>query len=214
VAIRSKIIKISPVNPAREAIMKAATIIKSGGTIVFPTRCLYGLGTDAFNAAAVDRLFSIKRRSTQKPILILIDHIRQLERLVTHIPEIAVNIMQKFWPGNITLVFEAGDDVCPNLTGRGRQIGIRLPGHPVASALVKAVASPITGTSANLSGSPGCHQVSDLQPEVGAQVELIIDAGPLEGGRGSTVIDVTKGDKPIILREGIISKGDILTLDH
>ena len=209
---RPNIIKVAPVNPAHEAIKKAASVIKAGGTIAYPTRCLYGLGADAFNTDAVAGIFSIKQRSAQKPILILIDHPKQLERLVTHVTKIAANIMRQFWPGNVTLVFEAGEDLSPDLTGGSGKIGIRLPGHPVAAALVEAVAGPITGTSANLSGSPGCHQISDLEPQVDRQLDLILDAGPLERGRGSTVVDVTAGDRPIVLREGVISARDIMVL--
>ncbi len=206
-------IKVAPVNPAHEAIEKAASVIKAGGTIAYPTRCLYGLGADAFNTDAVAGIFSIKQRSAQKPILILIDHPKQLKRLVTHVPKIAANIMRQFWPGQVTLVFEAGKDVSSNLTGGSGKIGIRLPGHPVASALVEAVAGPITGTSANLSGRPGCHQIRDLEPRVAHQLDLILDAGPLlGGGRGSTVVDVTEGDRPIVLREGVISARDIMML--
>jgi L-threonylcarbamoyladenylate synthase len=210
VTTRPNIIKIAPFNPSQEAIGKAASVIKAGGTIAYPTRCLYGLGADAFNGAAVKGLFSIKRRSAQKAILILIDHPKQLQRLVTHVPNIAAEIMRKFWPGQVTLVFEAGPNVPPDLTGGSGKIGIRLPGHPVASALVEAVAGPITGTSANISGSPGCHQIRDLEPQVARQLELILDAGPLAGGRGSTVVDVTGRDKPIVLREGLISARDIM----
>lgn len=206
------IIKVEPVNPAYEAIKKAAAVIKAGGIIAYPTRCLYGLGSDAFNAVAVAEIFSIKQRSLQKPILLLIDHPQQLERLVSRIPKIAADIMRQFWPGQVTLVFEAGADVSAGLTGGSGKIGIRLPGHPVAAALVEAVAGPITGTSANLSGSPGCHQISDLEPDVAHRLDLILDAGPLAGGRGSTVVDVTEEDRPIVLREGVISARDIMKL--
>jgi L-threonylcarbamoyladenylate synthase len=204
-----KTIKVTPDNPAIEAIDKAAAVIKAGGTVVFPTRSLYGLGVDAFNPTAVMGIFSIKQRSAQKPILILINDVNRLASLVTHTPEIATKIMQQFWPGKVTLVFEAADSVSPGLTGGSGKIGIRLPGHPVASALVKAVAGPITGTSANLSGSPGCYQISDLKPEVADRVDLILDAGSLEGGQGSTVVDVTEGESPVILREGTISAAQI-----
>jgi L-threonylcarbamoyladenylate synthase len=207
---RPNIIKVAPVNPAPEAIKKAAAVIKAGGTIAYPTRGLYGLGTDACNAGAVAGVFSIKRRSTQKPILILIDHPKRLEQLVTHVPKIAADIMRQFWPGRVTLVFEAGADVSSDLTGGGKKIGIRLPGHPVAAALVEAVAGPITGTSANLSGSPGCHRIGDLEPQVAHRLDLILDAGPLAGGRGSTVVDVTGTDGPVVLREGVVSARDIM----
>ena len=206
------IIKVAPNNPAKEAIKEAASIIQAGGTIAYPTRCLYGLGSDVFNAAAVKRLYSIKQRSAQKPILILIDHINQLDRLVTHIPDIASNIIRQFWPGKVTIVFEAGAAVTPDLTGGSGKIGIRLPGHPVALALVRAVAGPITGTSANLAGRPGCHRIGDMEPAVARQLNLILDAGPLEGGRGSTVVDVTAGNRPVVLREGVIPARDIMAL--
>jgi L-threonylcarbamoyladenylate synthase len=130
--------------------------------------------------------------------------------LVTHVPEIATNIMRQYWPGNVTLIFKVGDGIPPGLTAGSGKIGIRLPGHPVASALVKAVAGPITGTSANLSGQAGCYQISDLAPEVARRLDLILDAGRLEGGRGSTVVDVTGGDRPIILREGVIAARAIM----
>ena len=209
---RPNIIKVAPVNPAPEAIKKAAAVIKAGGTIAYPTRGLYGLGTDACNAGAVAAVFSIKQRSTQKPILILIDHPKRLEQLVTHVPKIAADIMRQFWPGRVTLVFEAGADVSSDLTGGSKKIGIRLPGHPVAAALVEAVAGPITGTSANLSGGPGCHRIGDLEPQVAHRLDLILDAGLLAGGRGSTVVDVTEGNRPIVLREGVISARDIMML--
>jgi len=207
---RLGIIKVAPAHPSTEAIKKAASTIKAGGTVVYPTRCLYGLGADAFNAAAVDKIYSIKQRPAQKPILILIDHSRQLKRLVTQVPTIAEKLMRQFWPGKVTIVFEAGSGVSPVLTGGSGKIGVRLPGHPVASALVEAVASPITGTSANLSGSPGCHQISDLAPQVARRLELVLDAGPLAGGAGSTVVDVTQGDRPLVLREGVICVRDIM----
>lgn len=207
---RPRIIKVEPVNPAPAAIKKAAGVIKGGGIIVYPTRCLYGVGADAFNARAVEGIYTIKQRAAHKPILILIDHPRRLERLVTHVPGMAVNIMRQFWPGRVTLVFEAGAGVSPELTGGSGKIGIRLPGHPVAAALVEAVAGPITGTSANLSDRPGCHRIPDLEPQIAHQLDLILDAGPLAGGRGSTVVDVTGKDRPIILREGVISARDIM----
>jgi len=211
-ANRPGIITVAPARPAAEAIQTAASVIKAGGIIAYPTRCLYGLGADAFNRDAVAKIFSIKQRSAQKPVLILIDQIKELERLVNHIPEIAAEIIRRFWPGSVTLVFEAGGDVIPELTGGTGKIGIRLPGHPVASALVKAVAGPITGTSANLSGGPGCRMAGDLAPEVVRRLDLILDAGPLEGGPGSTVVDVTGGRRPIILREGVIAARDIMLL--
>jgi len=208
---RLKVYKIHHEDPEPEIIQRAGTIIKRGGIIVFPTRCLYGLGADAFNADAVDRVFEIKRRPSQKPILILVEHRMQLERLVSHVTPAATRIMDHFWPGGVTLVFEAGLTVLRHLTAGTGKVGIRIPGHPVAAALVSSVGRPLTGTSANISGEPGCQCIDDLKPQLASQLDVGLDAGPLKGGAGSTVVDVT-GDMPRILREGQISEKEILNL--
>ena len=206
-----KIIKLDPQNPAAADIMRAAEVVRAGGVIAFPTRCLYGLGADAFNAEAVDRIFRIKERSPRNPILILIDRTSRLERLVSELPPVAVRIMDHFWPGRITLVFKASEAVPRCLTAGTGKIGIRLPGHPVAAALVNALQTPLTGTSANLSGKPGCRRIEDLETQIADKLDLILDAGPLSGGIGSTVVDVTI-EPPRILREGEISAAEIMTI--
>ena len=205
------LIKVHPEQPSPADISTAADIIKKGGVIAFPTRCLYGLGADAFNPAAVDRLFEIKQRPVQKPILVLIGNAVQLEGLVKTIPRTAARLMEHFWPGRVTLVFQARKAVPVNLTAGTGKIGIRMPGSAVASALVGSVQRPITGTSANPSGSPGCYRIADLEPEIAGQLDLILDAGTLRGGKGSTVVDVT-GDIPRILREGEVPTEEILAL--
>ena len=206
-----KIHKINPENPAANIIQEAAGVIRKGGVIAFPTRCLYGLGADAFNPEAVERIFRIKRRPAEKPILILIDDLKQIERLVTNVSGMATAVMDRFWPGRVTLVFNARKDVPDYLTAGTGKIGIRMTGHPVAAALAGAIQGPITGTSANVSGRPGCHRTKDLQPDVTEQLDLILDAGSLEGGSGSTVVDVT-GDVPRVLRQGEVSMQDIIAV--
>jgi L-threonylcarbamoyladenylate synthase len=208
---RLKIYKLNHDHPEPEIIQRAVNVIKQGGIIAFPTRCLYGLGADAFNAAAVDRIFKIKQRSFQKPILILIAQRIRLRRLVSNVPTTAARIMDHFWPGRMTLVFEAADSVPRHLTAGTAKIGIRLPGHPVAAALVNSLGRPLTGTSANLSGRPGCRRIDDLDPQIIQHLDIVLDAGPLKGGTGSTVVDVTH-DMPRILREGEVSTKEILTL--
>ena len=119
--------------------------------------------------------------------------------------------MEHFWPGRVTLVFEAADSVPQALTAGTGKIGIRLPGHPVAVALVESLGGPLTGTSANLSGSPGCRRVDDLDPQLIQQLDMVLDAGPLKGGTGSTVVDVTR-EIPRVLRAGEISEKEIMAL--
>jgi L-threonylcarbamoyladenylate synthase len=205
-------ITVNPENPSPDSIIEATAIIKKGGVIAFPTTCLYGLGADAFNPEAVARLYDIKQRSAQKPILILINHRTDLKRLVKHIPQAASRIMDHFWPGRVTLVFEALPAVPECLTAGTGKIGIRQPGHPIAAALVKTFLGPVTATSANLSGSPGCRQIADLDFGLARKLDLILDAGPLKGGSGSTVVDVTQ-DIPRILRVGQIGEQEILGLE-
>jgi len=199
----AKCLKVDSEKPAREPMIQASRAILSGGLVVFPTRCLYGLAADAFNADAVQEVFRAKGRRPEKPVLILIRHQEDLEALVTRVPEAALKLMAKVWPGGLTLVFPAAPAVSTALTAGTGRIGIRLPAHPVALALVKAVGGPITGTSANVSGEPGCSDIAWLADQVAASAAVIMDSGPLAGGVGSTVVDVTR-EQPVILRSGVV----------
>jgi L-threonylcarbamoyladenylate synthase len=203
-----KIIQVDPSNPSDDQILEAYRIIQNGGVIMFPTQHLYGLGAAALNTEAVDKVFEIKQRPHNKPLLVLIHEQKDLTKLVEKIPSTAVTIMERFWPGALTIVFEAKKILPKNLTAGTGRIGVRMPQHPVALALAKALKSPITATSANITGNSGCSQVSDVDPLIADKLDLILDAGPLKGGIGSTVIDVTH-DFPKILREGAIPAKDI-----
>lgn len=205
---RCEIVSVDPESPDSDAITKAADVIKAGGLVVFPTRSFYGLGAQALNDEAVGRVFQVKERDPEKPLLILIAARMDLDPLVQSIPEAATRLIEAFWPGSLTLVFEAADVLPPNLTGYTGKIGIRLAGHPVARSLTKAVGTPITGTSANLSGRAPCSAVADLEPRFRDQVALILDAGTLGSGEASTVVDVTS-DAAEILREGAIHTSQI-----
>jgi L-threonylcarbamoyladenylate synthase len=200
--------KINSQKPEREIIAEAAAVIRGGGVVVFPTHCLYGLGADALDPDAVEKIIKIKQRPIDNPILVLIHSRRQMDSLVAHIPPAAAAIMKAFWPGKVTLVLKARDTLSDKLTARTGKIGVRLTGHPVAAALVKEVGRAVTGTSANLSGRPGCRQIQYLDAPIAKQVDLMLDAGMLEGGAGSTIVDVT-ADPPQILREGLVTADDI-----
>lgn len=203
-----KMLRIDPLHPAHDLINEAALVIKNGGVIAFPTRHLYGLGADAFNADAVNSVFEIKRRPHDKPLLVLIDKHYDLTRLVQQVPYAATRIMERFWPGAVTIVFRAKHILPKNLTAGTERIGVRMPEHPVALALTTAVQGPITATSANITGNSGCSLASEMDPLITDKLDLIIDVGALKGGMGSTVVDVT-GDFPKILRQGAVSEKDI-----
>ena len=200
--------KINPKEPEPQIIAEASAVIKKGGVVVFPTRCLYGLAADATNPDAVERIFEVKQRPQHNPIPVLIDSKNQLEKLVEKIPPYAEAIMAAFWPGRVTLVFAARNSLPVRLTAQTGKIGVRLAGHPVAAALAKQSECPISGTSANISGSPGCYRLPDLDAQIAGQVDLILNAGRLQGGVGSTVVDVTE-EPPRILREGVVTTDEI-----
>ncbi|MBW2635038.1 MAG: threonylcarbamoyl-AMP synthase [Deltaproteobacteria bacterium] len=197
--------KVSALEPDPQVIASAVNVIKTGGIVAFPTSGLYGLGADALNRLAVERVYRVKQRDFGKPILVLIKDTLDLKKVCTQVPELAIRMMAAFWPGRLTIIVEARPELPDVLTGGTGKIGIRVPLHPVARALVTALDSPITGTSANLSGKKGCSSVSDLNPGLAEGLDLVLDAGHLEGGIGSTVVDVTF-DPPLVVREGAISK--------
>jgi L-threonylcarbamoyladenylate synthase len=207
--ITPKIGVIDPLHPEADLIDAAVRILERGGVIAFPTGSLYGLGADALNASAVDRVFAIKMRASDKPLLVLVPDRKDVFDLAAEVPPAAKRIMDRFWPGQVTIVFRALPGLPANLIADTGRIGIRLPGHAVARALVSAFGRPITGTSANLSGQMGCHHVDELDAMLIEQLDLVLDAGPLKEGIGSTVVDIT-GAEPIVIREGVVSKQAIL----
>ena len=207
--ITPKIRPIDPQHPHADLIDAAVRLLENGGVIAFPTGSLYGLGADALNTDAVERVFTIKRRPLDKPLLILVPDRAVVFDLAAEVTPAAKRLMDRFWPGRVTIVFKALSVLPANLTAGSGKIGIRLPGHPVAKALVAAFGRPITGTSANPSGHKGCHQIAELDPKLIEQLALVLDAGSLKEGIGSTVVDIT-GAEPIVIREGVVSKQAIL----
>ncbi len=205
-----KIISIGPGAIDNTVIARAATMIQAGKVVIFPTMGLYGLATNALSADAAKRVFSLKQRPPEKPILVLIRHRDDLLPLVNEIPEAADRIMDACWPGGVTLVFQASAALPAILTANTGKIGIRLPQHPVAKALVNQANCPITGTSANISGQPGARQIGDIDSRIIDGVDLVLDAGSLKGGSGSSVVDVTV-TPPAILREGAVPVSQIKT---
>ncbi len=199
---------VDPFAPDPDVIRHAGKVLRSGGVVCFPTSGLYGLGALWNDEVAVRRIYTIKERDPSKPILILIRSRSDIFDLVTEIPDVAVRLMDRFWPGRLTLVFAAAPSVPEMLTAGSGKIGIRLPNHRVAQALVNQTGAPITGTSANVSGESGCHDIAELSAEVLGAVDLVLDAGLLAGGPGSTVVDVTS-DPVRVLRWGALSKNEL-----
>jgi L-threonylcarbamoyladenylate synthase len=199
----ANVVRIAPSDPDTETIAEADKVLRREGVLIFPTTGLYGLGVDVFCDRAVRRVFAIKQRPADKPVLVLLSGLQDMDRLVRKVPEHARSLLE-LWPGGITFIFSASDEVPVELTGGTGTIGVRLPAHPVARALTDCFGGPITGTSANISGHPAASSITMLSPEIRRQVDMVMDAGPLAGGPGSTIVDVTVW--PVkVLRQGAVS---------
>jgi len=204
-----EVLKIDPDNPNTYPLAKAVRIIEEGGVIAYPTETFYGLGADIRNENAVERIFLIKGRDIRNPLSVIIGDRSDLKDLAEEIPEIALHLIETFWPGALTIVFKASKNVSSRLTAGTGKIGIRVSSHPVAMALAEASRHPITATSANPSGGTECNSAREVIKRMGDKIDAVIDGGLTSGGKGSTIIDVT-ARPPLILREGIISSPLIL----
>ena len=190
-----------------EQINKGIQIIKQGGVIAFPTDTVYGLGADAFRSKAVERIYEIKKRPTHLPLPLLIGDVEQLAVLVAKpLPEIALFLARRFWPGGLTLVVPKAAHL-PGYLGN-TNIAVRVPAHPICLTLIQAINNPLIGTSANISDKPSVVTAGGVRQQLGNEVDLIIDGGRCPGGRESTVVDVTGGGV-VILRHGIIHGEEI-----
>lgn len=197
------IIQINSEHPEPDRIDEAVAVLKNGGVIAFPTETLYGLGADASNEAAIEKIFEIKGRDFKNPILVVIGDVTHLDAFAADIPEEAQKLMDRFWPGPLTIVFRAAPSVSPKLTAGSGKIGIRLTSHPVAMAIAERLGGPLTATSANLSGAPECSSAAEVLSQMEGKLDGVVDGGHTPGGKGSTIVDVTEYP-PKVLREGMI----------
>ncbi len=198
-----EIIAVNPHHPEQGLIDRAVKILKEGGVIAYPTETFYGLGVDAENAKAVERIYAIKGRSFTNPIALIVAGQEDVERLVTEVAPEARKLMQAFWPGPLTLVFSAAPSVSLRLTAGTGRIGIRISSHPIATALARTLGRPLTATSANLSGQAECQTADQVLTGLGDRIEAIVDGGETPGKAGSTVLDLA-AQPPVILREGMV----------
>lgn len=206
--MRTELIKIDPACPAH-AFARCKDVIHAGGVIAYPTDTFYGLGADPRNALAVGRLFQIKGRRADQPILILIPDAIQVRYWAEEVTPCAERLMKRFWPGPLTLVLKARPEVLPELTGGTGSLGIRVPGAGFGRELLRFLDSALTGTSANRTGGANPRSASDAMASLEGLVELVLDGGETPGGNPSTVVDV-RSDKPVVIREGAVNARDII----
>ena len=183
-------------------------IINDGGVIAFPTDTYYGLGANPFNKNAIRRIFEIKSRQYSKPLLLLISSQDQLSELAQNISREANQLISRFWPAPLTLVFNAVSTLPDILTAKTGKVGVRLPGNEWTRRLVKTAGSPLTATSANKENGKNPKTAQEVLNTFGKKIDLIIDPGPAPGGQVSTLLDTTVSP-PNFIRHGVITKKEI-----
>ena len=204
----AEILKINPVSPEPEPIARAAGLIQQGGVVAIPTDTVYGLAADPFNNAAVERLFAIKGRPPDSPVLLLVDSMEMAAGLSKNLPASFHALAERYWPGPLTIVVEASERIPGIITANTGRVGIRHPAAAIPQALVRAVGGPITGTSANHSGQPECRSAREVESSLGQVVPLILDGGPSGDEFLSTVIRL-KGESWELIREGAIRRAEL-----
>jgi L-threonylcarbamoyladenylate synthase len=196
-----RIIRIDASRPDPALIHEAADVLTAGGLVAFPTETVYGLGADALNAGAVDRVFEAKGRPADNPTIVHVSDPAALDDIVTVVPPTARMLIARLWPGPLTLVLPAAPSVPAVTRGGLPTVAVRMPSHPVALALIEAAARPVAAPSANRSGRPSPTTAQHVLADLGGAVDIILDAGPTPLGVESTVLDLT-GGTPVLLRPG------------
>lgn len=191
-----------------QQIKQGITILKQGGVIAYPTDTIYGLGCSAYLPEAVERVYRIKQRPRNMALPILLASVTRIAEVAVDISPVAWRLAERFLPGALTLVLKKADSVPDIVTAGGKTVAVRVPAHPVTIALIEGLGTPLVGTSANISGQPNPLTAADVRRQLGNKVDLIIDGGRCPGGTESTVVDLT-GERPQILREGAIKRGEV-----
>lgn len=195
------------VGTSAESIKEAATLVLEGGLVAYPTDTVYGLGCNPFDADAIDRLVKAKGR-VKGSLPILVSSLQHAERL-GEVSGLAARLADRFWPGPLTLVVRPRTKFSSRVTGDAVLVGLRIPNHETATRLIEECGGSLIGTSANISGRPSLRTAVEVLNELGDSVDLIVDGGPAPLGRESTVVKVL-GDESTVIREGAISREDIL----
>ena len=199
--METRVVKVNKEKIEEKSIEEAANIIKNGGLVAFPTETVYGLGANGLDEDAVSKIFKAKGRPQDNPLILHVHSMEQIRDLVIEIPEIAIKVMEEFWPGPLTILFKRSNKVPDIITAGLDTVALRMPKNDIALGIIKASNCPIAAPSANISGRPSptssAHVIQDLM----GKVDMIIDGGMTGIGLESTVLDLS-GDIPMILRPG------------
>jgi L-threonylcarbamoyladenylate synthase len=189
-------------------IEQAIDILKKGGLVAFPTDTVYGLGANCLDEAAIAKIYEAKKRPRHLALPLLLSHVSQMESVAQFVPDIAWRLAEHFLPGGLTLVLYKAPWLPSVLTSGGDKIAVRVPNHPVPITLIQGLGASLTGTSANITGSPSLLTAEEVHQQMGDRVDLVINGGKCPGGTESTVLDLT-GRVPRILRQGLITQEEI-----
>jgi L-threonylcarbamoyladenylate synthase len=188
-------------------IEKGIAILRRGGLVAFPTDTVYGLGASMTLPQAVARIYAVKSRPQSMALPLLVASTAQVSAVAQQVPSVAWRLIERFWPGALTIVLHRSEAVPLIVTGGEATVAVRIPAHPIPIALIEGLGTPIIGTSANLSGHPSPLTAEEVHSQLGNKVDLIIDGGRCPG-QESTIVDVT-GGTPVIRRAGAISREEI-----
>jgi L-threonylcarbamoyladenylate synthase len=200
-----RLLRVDPTDPSPKELAEAGALLRAGGLVAFPTETVYGLGADACSAAATGRIFAAKGRPPDNPLIVHVDSLASAQKVTAWITPLAERLAERWWPGPLTLVLEA-DPGLPAVTTAGlATVAVRVPSHPVALALLRQAAIPVAAPSANQSGRPSPTTARHVVEDLGAAVDLVLDAGETSLGVESTVVDA-RGEIPVVLREGAVTR--------
>jgi L-threonylcarbamoyladenylate synthase len=191
-------------NETLENSSTAVQALKRGDVIVFPTETLYGLGADALNDAAVEKVFQLKGRNPHNPMPVLVADHEMLHTLVAKVPTVARKLMERYWPGPLTLVLPGQKNIPKPLCNPTGGVGVRISSQPIATLLVNRLGRPLTATSANPSGEEPARTIQEAKKYFAGQIEVFVDGGILTSESGSTVVEVME-DSIRVIREGKIN---------
>ena len=202
--MKAEILKINPASIDLEEMNRAGEILKQGGLVAFPTETVYGLGGNALDAQSSEKIYRAKGRPSDNPLIVHIADMEHLFPIVEQVPQKAVRLAEKFWPGPLTMIFKKTDMVPFETTGGLESVAVRMPDHPTALALIRAAGGYVAAPSANRSGRPSPTTAEHVAEDLGENIDLILDGGMVGIGIESTIVDFTE-QIPTVLRPGYIS---------
>lgn len=200
----TELLRVDPAAPDSAVVDRAASVLRTGGLVAFPTETVYGLGANALDPAAVGRIFAAKGRPATNPVIVHVADVADVLNVAAGFPATAAALAERFWPGPLTLVLPRGRAVPDVVTAGGPTVAVRCPAHPVARALIRAAGMPVAAPSANRSTELSPTRAEHVLKGLDGRIDLILDGGPCLGGIESTVVDVT-GEGVRILRPGLVT---------